>query len=462
MDEQQRWTPADDEVVRGALDDLRRDVGALPLADVRFVRARGVTRRRRAVVAGVASVAAAVAAIGLAGFHALGSNQAFDPRPATGTTPTLPSTRSPNPPVFLPVPGPLPVSAEWAAALGITETVQITDLRPGEGVFADCPVRAPGAQFATGSVHAESSGLDAAQAAYRAPSPEAGDAAAAAVVSQLRGCRQMTVRTELDVAWPKVFSSVTANSHNWYVVSHRGALTSLITLTEPGTANPRHTPAQIHTLARIAQERLLREADAASLPSPSTPASTQSTPVNEVMPVAGTRPLLSSNLFVAASLWSSPGLSAGRATQAVTTDFEGSAQLFVCDADQAQDGTAGAGRFGIVNVADQVTGTFLGKQRVRLTGSPVEAAAERQRLIAGIKACPTTNSGVSVTSSAKDPSHFKILSRLGSDQQQVSWVAVTVNERTPGAVSTIYLRGTPALVDGFGELDRLVALAVQK
>ena len=462
MDEQQRWTPADDEVVRGALDDLRRDVRALPLADVRFVKARGVTRRRRAVVAGVAAVAAAVAAVGL-GFHTLGSNQAFDLRPATITpSPTMPSTRSPNPALPLPVRGPLPVSAEWAAALCITETVQITDLRPGEGVFADCPVRAPCAQIATGSVHTESTGLDAAQAAYRAASPGAGEAAAAAAVSQLRGCRQMTVRAELAAAWPKVFSSATPNSHNWYVVSHHKALTSLLTLTEPGAATPRRTLAQVQTLALVAQQRLVREADGASPPSPSTPPSTQSTPVNEVMPVAGTRPLLSSDLFVAASRWSSPGLSAGRASHAVTTDFEGSAQLFVCDADEAQDGTAGAGRFGIVAVADQVTGTFLGKQRVRLMGSPVEAAAERQRLIAGIKTCRTTNSEVSVTSSTKTPHRFKILSGLGGDQQEVSWVAVTVNEHTPAAVSTIYLRGTPSLVDGFAELDRLVALAAQK
>jgi hypothetical protein len=92
---------------------------------------------------------------------------------------------------------------------------------------------------------------------------------------------------------------------------------------------------------------------------------------------------------------------------------------------------------------------------VRLTGSPGEAAAERQRLIAGVKACPTTTSEVTVTSSPKNPGYFKVLSGLGSDQQQVSWVAVTVNERTPEAVSTIYLRGTPALVDGFAELDRL-------
>jgi hypothetical protein len=111
------------------------------------------------MVTGAASVAAAVAAVGLATFHTLGSNQAFDLRPATvSPAPTMSSTRSPNPVLPLPVRGPLPVSAEWRVTLGITETVQITELRPGEGVFADCPVRAPGAQIATGSVHASRPG----------------------------------------------------------------------------------------------------------------------------------------------------------------------------------------------------------------------------------------------------------------------------------------------------------------
>lgn len=464
MDEQQQWTPADDDAVRGALGLLRRDVESLPLADVRFVKARGVARRRRTLVVGAASAAAAVTAVSFIGYNSLESNQGLDNRPSGSTSVT--NTSGPTTPVAA-APGPLPVSTEWQRALDITETVLITDLRSGEGVFADCPVSAPGTQFATGSVHAESTGLDASQAVYRATSPDAGNAAAAAAVSQLVGCQSpgMKLTVEADAAWPKVFSTVTVTaddqrSHGWYVMAHHGALTSLIGVFESGTATPNHPLAQIQALALVAQQRLVQEVEGTS--PTSTAAADAAVGASGDMPVEGTRPLLSSDLFVAASQWSSPGLSAGHGANAVTTDFEGSAQVFTCDADQSMDMTPDAGRFGLVAVADESTGSILGKQRIRLTASPAAAKAEVQRLVAGVKACPLTNTEVSVTGSPKHPGYFKIVSGLGSDQQLVEWVAVTENTGTSEAVSTLVLRGTPQVTDGFSELDRLVALAVQK
>ncbi|MHB8188593.1 MAG: hypothetical protein ACYDDU_21490 [Dermatophilaceae bacterium] len=90
MDEQELWTPADDETIRRALDTLRWETGALPLADVRFVKARGNSRRRRALVVGAAATAAAVAVVGVLGFNGLGRNQALDLSPAApSTTPSL-------------------------------------------------------------------------------------------------------------------------------------------------------------------------------------------------------------------------------------------------------------------------------------------------------------------------------------------------------------------------------------
>ena len=260
MDEQELWRPADDEAIRGALDTLALETEALPLADVRFIKARGVARRRRAQIVGAASAAAAVVAIGFLASNTLGSNQALDVGPAA----TSPTSAPPSPPVMLLLGGPLPVSAEWSVALGLTETVMITDMRPGEGVWGDCPVGAPGAQVAIGSVHlARSSWLDAAQATYRATSADAGNAAAATAVSQLVGCQQMQVKVEADAAWPKVFSTVTpeADSQSWYIVAHEGALTSLVGMTESGPTSPHHTMAQIQALALVAQQRLVQEVE---------------------------------------------------------------------------------------------------------------------------------------------------------------------------------------------------------
>ncbi|MHB1474348.1 MAG: hypothetical protein ACYCV4_12160 [Dermatophilaceae bacterium] len=90
MDEQELWTPADDETIRRALDSLRWETDALPLADVRFVKARGNSRRRRAFLVAAAAAAAAVAVVGVLGFNGLGRNQALDLSPAApSTTPSL-------------------------------------------------------------------------------------------------------------------------------------------------------------------------------------------------------------------------------------------------------------------------------------------------------------------------------------------------------------------------------------
>ena len=78
MDEQELWTPADDETIRRALDSLSWESDALPLADAWFVKARGNSRRRRALAVGAAAAAAAVAIVGVLGFNALGRNQALD------------------------------------------------------------------------------------------------------------------------------------------------------------------------------------------------------------------------------------------------------------------------------------------------------------------------------------------------------------------------------------------------
>ncbi len=275
MDREELWTPADDETLRGALDTLRWDTDLLPLADVRFVKARGNSRRRRAFVVGAAATAAAIAVVGVLGFGALGRNQALDLSPAaptttganttgtstTGNSTTGNSTTGTSTPAPLLLGGPLPVSAEWQRALGTTETVTIVDMRAGEGVFADCPVAAPGQSVKASSVNAVPDGANATQAVYRASSAKAGDAAAARAVSQVVGCQVLKVKVEAGATWPKVFSSGTTDSHNWYVVAHEGALTSLITLNTSGSQARRPPLADIRALAEIAQQRLVQEVE---------------------------------------------------------------------------------------------------------------------------------------------------------------------------------------------------------
>ena len=457
-----RWSAADDELVRGALATLRRDVEALELADVRFVKARGAARRRRTVLTAAAAAAAAVLALGYLGFGGLGGHPS-SLRPAVSTTrSSTTSTTSATTPadagVPLPVPGDLPVSAEWQRAFGLTETVVLADLKESEGgAVLDCAnVGEPGTRAHAQSVNAESSGLQADQRVYRNPSTAAADRKADQVVSQLLTCvGPVKVSIVADSAWPKVFSGVGPASTEWFVVTHSGSKVGIVTIVEPGESRKhRWTVSQVQDIGAVAQRRIGGDVGGTTPSGPST------TAVDEQMPVAGTRPLLPSSLFVAASQWAAPGLSGGHGTHAVTTDFEGGAQVHECDVDTAMDMTSSAGRFGIVTVADEVDGTILGRQRVRLTASAGAARADADRVIHGIATCASRVPHVTVTQDPAHPGLFKVVGAEPGAPTAAGWLAVSVHEGTPAAVTTLYLRSQPA--QGFAELDRLLALARQK
>ncbi|HET7305070.1 MAG TPA: hypothetical protein VFJ12_11055 [Segeticoccus sp.] len=183
----------------------------------------------------------------------------------------------------------------------------------------------------------------------------------------------------------------------------------------------------------------------------------------EPMEVVGPRPLLSSSLFVPASRWSSPGLTEGHPTSDMAGDWEGSADIALCDVDTAMDGSPRAGRFGIVTVRDDTTGTAVGKQRIRLFDSVAQARAERDRLVEGIRTCPGRMPGVTVTPAAgAAPTTFRVdFDNPNGGPVITEWVDVAVQTTRP-AVSTVVLNGgtvNPALQDGFAELRRLRALA---
>ena len=270
MHEQQTWTPADDEVVRGALNTLRLDAEALPLADVRFVKARGVARRRRYQVVGVASAAAAVAALSFVGFNTVGSNQGLDLRPAAPSATAPSSTSSTGP---LASPGPLLAAAEWQRGLGITKTVDVGDMGLDQ-VMPTC-LRPPGTLVAMGYANIESPGFSTeVQATYRAASPNAGNAAAAFAVNQLVGCQKPVSsgqpaghwKLEADAGWPKVLSSATADGKDWFIVAHEGALTSVLllnySLMDGSSVGIHHfSLAEVQGLALVAQQHLVQEVE---------------------------------------------------------------------------------------------------------------------------------------------------------------------------------------------------------
>ena len=194
MDEEELWTPADDESIRSALDTLRWESLALPLADVRFIKARGNSRRRRSFVVGAAATAAA-AAVGVVGFNTFWSNQVPGVSLAASSV-SPPSTTATTRAAPLPA-DLLPASADWRRALKITGTLVIPDSRLGEDIFSQyCPVPSPGKPLKTSAAKAVHNGPDSAEAVYAASSADVGNAAAAATVSALVSCKAQKVTVE--------------------------------------------------------------------------------------------------------------------------------------------------------------------------------------------------------------------------------------------------------------------------
>jgi len=266
MDDEELWTPADDESIRSALNTLRRESQALPLSDVRFIKARGNSRRRRSFVVGAAAAVAAVA-VGVVGFNAFWIN------PAPGVSPAAPSTTATRSVAPLLRGGSLPVLAEWQRVLGTikvdrgqtvdagaihdtTAAPELAGMYLGQGNSSACPVASPGAPLRTDVVKA-SPPVHANQGVYDASSADAGNTAATAAVRELLNCQVTRVKVEADASWPKVFSSHTATGYTWYVVAHQGALTTLITVNTEGRG-PRLPMEQVQVLASIAQQRLVQ------------------------------------------------------------------------------------------------------------------------------------------------------------------------------------------------------------
>src|SRR5690349_19705168 len=108
MAEHEDWTAADDARLRAALSSLRADVEAAPLPDVRFVKARGMARRRRRFLAVGAAAAVAAIVAGTVGYDVFRPDGDVVHLPAARTSTTT-SAPSPTTESSLDKPGILPL-----------------------------------------------------------------------------------------------------------------------------------------------------------------------------------------------------------------------------------------------------------------------------------------------------------------------------------------------------------------
>jgi hypothetical protein len=300
------------------------------------------------------------------------------------------------------------------------------------------------------------------------------------LASDIAGCQAgpgFVVTAPASSAWPRLFSYTAGDAGSgWFAVVPGARDVTLIQVVDPAHPTSVFTRAQVASLATIARERLARYGTGVG----STPASSSSSPppsgptaVNQRMPVSGVAPLLSSNLFVAASQWTSPRFAGGAPAYAGPGAQEGSSAVVRCETDTQQAGIGG--RYGIVTVhAGKGSANVIGIQRVRLF-EDVDAAGLAASDVAGLdrlimQGC---RSGASTTTAVRGPTPgtYLVTTRVsgsGGSSVVYQWVGVT-RQRRPGAVTTVVFHGTgdgqgftgtPA--QGFTELARLLALARQK
>jgi hypothetical protein len=476
MAETDTWTPADDDYVREQLTSLKADVDGLPLADVRFVKARGGARRRRTMLGWSAGAAAAALVAAAIGFTALGPD-ASQPVP-----PALPSTTAPTTPVdreavspFLAEASSLPIASEWKFALEHSSDFELSTVQNRE--IDPCLTSAPGPAQQE-SLLSQQGNIQGGQTRW---SVESGSAQQLAEVmaDSIGACQlgEFAVTAVQTDSWPRLYSYTAGDAGSgWYAVAVSGTHAAVLNVVEPDHRTTEFSRVEVERLAAIATARLARYGDTGSAGEPKTGTPTTPPPPtapSEDMPVSGVKPLISSSLFVPASQWSSPLLSKGQRTYAGPGDQEGSASIVECETDQFQAGVGG--RYGIVSIrAGSGDANYIGKQRVRLFEDAkgyelVQADLTRLDQLV-MKGCSTQGGNTTTAERGPIQGTYLLTTKVVNEATgtMYQWVGVT-GMQTEGGVSTIVFHGNNegagfqgTKAQGFVELERLMDLARQR
>jgi hypothetical protein len=278
-----------------------------------------------------------------------------------------------------------------------------------------------------------------------------------------------TVKSEYVGAYSIYSYSTPEAGSGWFAVVAGGRGVALLQLVDPAfndIASGGFTEDELKALASTEGARLDRYAsDTASTTSSPTVIGPKA--VDQQMPVTGPDPKPSSKLFVAASQWTSKGLTGGAKAYAGPGSLEGSTAIASCETDQQQAGIGGS--VGVVSVrAGSGSANYIGEQRVQADQSSepvVQKGYVEARLSAAqalyAKGCRFANGTVKSTPGPSEGTYRLDTVFTDGSPTLSQWVGVTA-QTTPGAVSTIVITKAANPKQGFAELDRLLNLARQK
>jgi hypothetical protein len=480
MADHKDWTADDDAQLRAALGSLRADVEGAPLPDVRFVKARGTARRRQRLFSWTAAAAAAAVVAGTVGYSEFGRDASLQTPPAVQSS-TTSSAPSPTTSDSLDQPGALPLLQEWTEALALKGDARMTTQNPKSADWAafECLTSIPQGQKLRQQVVLDAGGFEGGQTQFAVSAKLDPQTVADGLTADISQCEQgpdfrVNRLNETDAGSLYSYTAGDAGS-GWFAVVPGAADVTLIQIADAAHPTSIFTLAQVTALAEIAKQRLARYGSGTTSTPTSTPTTGSSGPkaINEKMPLVGVEPLISSNLFVAASQWSSPRMSNGDKTSAGLGEPEGNdlGGMLDCESDEFLSGVGG--RWARVRIkTGRGQANYIGAQRVRLfEGVDAASLAEADVLRTDdliMSSC--TGSGKPLQALA-GPSQGTYL--IGTDfaasvdKAPRTWVGITT-QKTPGAVTTIVFQDdggvgfTGTHAQGFAELDRLLALARQK
>ncbi|TPG19071.1 hypothetical protein [Pedococcus bigeumensis] len=490
------WTADDDAQLRAALGSLRADVEGAPLPDVRFVKARGMARRRQRLFSWTAAAAAAAVVVGTVGYSQFGRDASLETPPATRSS-TTSAAPSPTTTDSIGQPGALPLLQEWTRALDLKGTARMTTQDPKSADWAsfECLTSIPQGQKLRQEVTLDAGGFQGGQTQFAVSSKLHPDTVAEGIASDIRQCQQgpdfavTGASLSGDLHGPyrttQIFSYTAGDAGSgWFVVVPGPSDVTLIQIIDAAHPKSVFTVEQVVDLAQIAKDRLKWYGSGAAPTTPATTTSTSSGPkaIDQVMQITGPAPVPASKYFIAASQWSDPLLGPGGKTyagQGNPGDTLGDIGVF-CETKDFLSGFGG--RLGEVEIqSGPGDGNVIGHQRVRIddadTSTPEGAALAKQSVTSQlaqeestlVRGCTEPDGKVTTTTGPTDGT-FLLTKKVTGDASGTDyrWVGVTPLA-TPGAWTTIVFhqtsdgqgfQGTPK--QAFAELDRLLALARQK
>ncbi|MGE9808269.1 hypothetical protein [Janibacter sp. G1551] len=445
------WHADDDERVRAALASLRHDVDALPLTDPHFLRAEGARRRRNRQLAWTSGIAAAAVAVAAIGFSQLARPTASSTDPASSGTSTS-SSPSPSSSSSAPsssgqvTPTSLHVltKADWATVVGATP-LTLVDAAADEAADCAVPPDLPGTAH---SVHAGSADAEVGgQSIWVAPSATAAATAASALAEGMTTCAapfQAEV-ISTDTAMRLWRWSTPDAGTGWWMTNVAGSEVGYLWLADP-EGDP-WTREQVTSLGM----RVLG-----------------TSPEGDGAPEASA---LSGEMFVPAADWSSQALTKGHPTAGAQLHYEGQdtliATLLDCDSDNdglsgdpfaASDTYVGDENVIIQGIQDTTTGSFVGRQRVRLFASAA-AAADYSAQLQSTVADGCTFANGKTTAEAGDVDGTWATTTTYNDGDPVTRYVAVTTAGAPNAIITIVLDGVTDQQAGLDEVARLAAKA---